>query len=176
MSRALRRMYVLFPALAAAGCGHDPVRPTSAGSTIPIEQPAGTVELRDARVKHDARYTVHVPTRLRIESADGRLVVSIDLTTLERAKLDRDPAPEKVHGVKAIWPGGIGLKGPCESFDADCFDVGGWLLESAQHPSGAAIEVRLILFETDLFPGHMWRPEAGAYHELWTATLSGRAP
>jgi hypothetical protein len=32
-------------------------------------------------------------------------------------------------------------------------------------------EVQLVLFETDVPPGHMWNPRAGHYHALWSRTL-----
>jgi hypothetical protein len=33
------------------------------------------------------------------------------------------------------------------------------------------VEIEVVLFETDVPPGHMWDPHAGRYKELWRRTL-----
>ena len=125
---------------------------------------------------------VHVPTKLKIEQASDTLTMEIDKSSLEVTNLMA--GTNMVTGVESkIYVyregesrpaiGGYGLGG----ID---FNLGTsiWHIKADRVPINPmstqkyVVEMDLIVFETDILPQHMWRPqESKKYKMLWQRTL-----
>jgi hypothetical protein len=123
--------------------------------------------------------SVHVPAALRIERGLDTLSVSIDETSLAPTDVTADPG--MVLGVETdtyVFPLGqprpsAGRHGLASSTD---FDLGVDTWNAAQDGVPApgkryVVEMDMVLFETDIPPGHSWDPHAGRYKALWTRAL-----
>jgi hypothetical protein len=149
-------------AWADAGCGRH------AASTAAAGEAGGPREL-----------AVRVPAALRIARALDTLSVSIDTDSLGKTTVTVEPG--RVLGVETqtyVFP--VGQPRPAQGrhgfASGSGFEVGtatwsaatdGLPLRDVRY----AVEMEIVLFETDVPPGHEWDPHAGAYRALWTRTL-----
>jgi hypothetical protein len=125
--------------------------------------------------------SVRVPAALRIERGLDTLSVSIDEASLAPTDVTADPG--MVLGVQTdvyVFPQGqprpsTGRHGLASSTDfAAGFGVDTWNTAQNGVPAPGkrhVVEMDLVLFETDVAPGHEWDPHAGKYKPLWTRTL-----
>lgn len=117
---------------------------------------------------------VHVPGALRIARGLGTLTVEIDPAS--RADTDVAVDPDMLLGVesslKVFAPGHEQTAGERHGFASGAsFDVGAstWSLAQDGIPRGDeryVAEMTLVLFETDVPPGHDWDPHAGHFKSL----------
>ena len=122
---------------------------------------------------------MHVPGALRIARSLDSLTVEIDPAS--RADADVILDPEMVLGVesrvKVFAPGQAQNSGERHGFASGAsFDVGAstWSLSQDGIPRADqryVAEMTLVLFETDVRPGHDWDPHAGRFKALFTRTI-----
>jgi len=135
-----------------------------------------------ARLVADAgtrQVTVRVPAAMTLARALDTLTVAVDPASLAATQVTVDPGMQL--GVETdVVVFAQGQPRPAEgrhglSSGAD-FQLGSDTWNSAQDglpvPGRKYVaEMQLVLFETDVPPGHHWDPHAGRYAALWTRTL-----
>jgi hypothetical protein len=124
--------------------------------------------------------TVRVPNALRVARSLDSLSVDIDESAGAETTVRADPG--MVLGVESevrvFGRGHPGDSGPGRHGYASgaSFDVGPSIWSTRQDGLPQAdekyeAEMKLILFETDVPPGHAWDPHAGQFKILLTRTL-----
>jgi hypothetical protein len=126
--------------------------------------------------------SVRVPGALTIARAIDSISVSIDPASLVATDVAAAD-PGMTLGVETdvvVFPrgqrrSGLGRHGLSSGTD---FNLGTDTWNTSQDGIPAAdtkyvVEMQIVLFETDVPPGHMWDPHAGSkYDVLWTRTLT----
>ncbi len=122
---------------------------------------------------------VRVPAALSLSRGLDTLSVSIDPASLADTAVTVDPG--MVLGIEsdtAVFP--VGQQPPAGGrkgyVSGTSFSLGTstWTTRSDGVPQPGiryVAEMRLVLFETDVPPGHSWDPHSGRYKALWTRTL-----
>jgi len=157
MTRAFVAALLLLP-----GCSRQ------AASTSPPADASGLVEI-----------SVRVPAALSVARAIDTLSVAVDPASLGLMQVTVHPGT--VVGVEAdvlVLPRGqvrAVLEQRRVGVGAD-FGVGSrtWSTERDGVPAPDTkyvVEIRFLLFETDVPPGPEWNPHAGKLETLWTQTL-----
>lgn len=132
----------------------------------------------DGTASHEV--TVRVPNALRVARSLDTLSVEIDPSAGAETTVRADPG--MVLGVESevrvFGRGHPGDSGPGRHGYASgaSFDVGQSIWSSRQDGIPQAdekyeAEMTLVLFETDVPPGHAWEPHAGRFKVLLTRTL-----
>jgi hypothetical protein len=180
--RADRRSQVVVavgPMLCAAlvaglwACAHPGRGGSSAeGKTV---APDGASEERPAAP--DKATELKVPARLSISRTEDRLEVSVDLGSLApvSVELGKGHFSGFKHELRVYRDGAAVVSGRHGLSTSP--DIGTAMINAKEDGIPKAgqtyrVEVKLELFETDVPPGHHWRPEGGAYRVLWSKTLS----
>ncbi len=157
-----RALSVLAAIVPGAACAREPPPASHRADK------AGTVEL-----------SVRVPAGLRIAHGLDTLSVSVDPGALAATTVVADAG--MVVGIEAetfVFPvgGSRPATGTRDLRSGQDFDVSAstWSASQGGVPARGTryvVEMRLVLFETDVPPGHMWDPHAGRYRVLLTRTL-----
>jgi hypothetical protein len=127
----------------------------------------------------DVTVHVRVPGALRVARALDTLTVEIDPAASVDSAIDTDPSMslgvETETRVFAI--GSPTVLGERHGYASGAtFDVGQSIwnerTDGLPEPGKKYVaEMKLVLFETDVPPGHMWNPHAGRYKALLTRTI-----
>jgi len=123
---------------------------------------------------------VQVPAGIRIARSLDSLAVSFDPAARAPIAVVVDPGmvlgfetEERVFPTGGRRPKEASRLGLASGADA----YGGTSIYSTSQGGIPApgtryeVEIEVVLFETDVPPGHMWQPRAGRYKELWRRTL-----
>jgi hypothetical protein len=123
--------------------------------------------------------TVRVPGALRVARALDTLTVEIDPSAGAETTVRVDPAMSLgVESETRVYASGnAAVLGERQGYTSGAtFDVGQsiWSTRTDGLPrpdKKYVAEMKLVLFETDVPPGHMWDPHAGHFKTLLTRTL-----
>jgi hypothetical protein len=123
--------------------------------------------------------SVRVPGAIGVARALDTLSVAIDPASLALTQVTADAA--MVRGVEAevsvFAPGrALPVAERRATSPREDFDVGAWTWSTVRdgvpvQGTRYVVEMRLVLFETDVAPERDWDPRAGRYDVLWTRTL-----
>jgi hypothetical protein len=133
----------------------------------------------DADAFGPRQLAVRVPAALRIARAIDALSVSTDSASLAFTQVAADAG--MVIGVERevfVFPEGqarpaLGRRGVVPSADF-AVSTDTWTTKQDGIPvpgTQYAVEVRFVLFETDVPPANGWDPHVGHYKSLWARTL-----
>jgi hypothetical protein len=122
---------------------------------------------------------VRVPAGLSIARAIDSLSVAVDSASLALTEVTADAG--RVVGVERevfVFPEGkacppSGRRGVVPSTDF-ALSTDTWTAKDNGVPvpgTSYVVEVRFVLFETDVPPANGWDPHAGNYKALWSRTL-----
>ena len=126
---------------------------------------------------------MRVPAGIRIARSLDSLAVSFDPAARAPVTVVVDPGMALgVETEERVFP--VGGKRPKEasrtSLGSGGDPYGGTSIYNTSQGGIPApgtryeVEIEVVLFETDVPPGHAWHPHAGRYKELWTRTLRQR--
>lgn len=122
---------------------------------------------------------VRVPAALTMARALDTLSVAIDPASLALTQVTVDPGMTLgVESDVVVFPQGqTPPPNPRHGLSSGA-DFDRWADTWSTAQDGLPVpgvkyvaDVRLVLFATDVPPGHMWDPHAGRYEVLWTRTL-----
>lgn len=121
-----------------------------------------------------------VPTRLAISRTATTLSVAV--AEGDRRQVSVDATPGLILGVEhQLVVSTKGMRAAREGLSSGTdFNLGTSIFNRATDglplPGTAhRVEVKLIMFETDRLPEHLWDPHGPKYRVLWTGTLEQRA-
>ena len=135
--------------------------------------------IRDADPQVREKRKFQVPARLIVIRSEDRIAVSVDMKSLEEIELEvgykmivgfKSQTFVVTEGRQKPWGGGLG----------GTADIGTSYLNRTVHGipqqgQNYVIEVKFVIFETDIPAQHMWSPEGGKYRELWSKTIKSKA-
>lgn len=132
--------------------------------------------IEDANPDVRAERIFSVPTQLSVVRDSSRITVAVDSSHWENITVD--VGYKMVTGYRrelSIWRGGervahsMGLTSGAPRWGTSIYSP---QLHGIPVPGETyVVEVLIILFETDIPPQHMWRPQMGRYRELWSRAL-----
>jgi hypothetical protein len=137
-------------------------------AVAPVAAPVHTATVTPVA---SANQDVHIPIKLVAVRTADTISVRID-RALGTVTVPVDPSLHLGNSYELrIYPEGQAPMASANGYASGTdFDLG------EHHVAATAkryiVELVLVVFETDLAPDHMWRPEQGArYKVLWTNTL-----
>jgi hypothetical protein len=175
---------------ALAICAGGFVLFSDAAQVVPVFPEHPPTSDADPRTRHQVE--VSMPTRLSVQRAAGRLSISYDLAALRNMKitvgkkmtigvkdelrvyLKGDARPSR---YRSVLEGSMNENAPAVPLsDADLLKSTETLTSVHDGIPAAGkryiVEHDIILFETDIPPQHMWRPEKSrAFKVLWEKKL-----
>jgi hypothetical protein len=131
----------------------------------------------DANPNVREKRVFRVPTRLIVERSKNKIAVSVDMDSLEQIEI---PVGHKMicafkhefsvesRKEKKVYSSGLGGSANLGAFITSALD--GIPKEGEKY----IVELRLILFETDIPTQHFWKPESGRYREIWSRTIRSK--
>lgn len=131
--------------------------------------------IRDANPQVREKRKFQVPARLIVMRSEDRIAVSVDMKSLNEIELEvgykmvvgfKRQLFVVSQGKRELWGGGLG-----GSANIGTSYLNRKLDGIPQQGQDYVIEVRFIIFETDIPTQHMWSPEGGKYRELWLKTI-----
>ncbi len=135
-----------------------------------------TPPIRDANPLVREKRKFQVPARLIVIRSEGKIAVSVDMKSLNEIELE--VGHKMVTGLKhqmfAVSQGqkkslGSGLGGVRANIGTSYITREHYGIP--QQGQNYVIEVKFVIFETDIPAQHMWSPGSGKYRELWSKTI-----